>query len=126
MKILEYINTIKQIGNEVAVDDSNMNTLEILHKIKGHISGINRLSISPSGTVVASGSIDNSIKYWDLETGNLIGREQKNDEYWEILTIQHPTKIKFNIQLFLTIFSHSFSSPYNTSFSRKKKNAYEQ
>ncbi|CAD8195753.1 unnamed protein product [Paramecium octaurelia] len=40
-------------------------------KLEGHESSVNSVSISPDGTILASGSADNSIRMWDIKTGQL-------------------------------------------------------
>ncbi|CAK58103.1 unnamed protein product (macronuclear) [Paramecium tetraurelia] len=45
--------------------------LNELNKLEGHESSVNSVSISPDGTILASGSADNSIRLWDSKTGEL-------------------------------------------------------
>ncbi|CAK82618.1 unnamed protein product (macronuclear) [Paramecium tetraurelia] len=40
-----------------------------LNKLDGHSSCVNSVNFSPDGTTLASGSYDNSIRLWDVKTG---------------------------------------------------------
>ncbi len=43
-----------------------------IHTLRGHLSSVFAVAISPNGECFASGSFDNTIKLWDLETGKLL------------------------------------------------------
>jgi len=47
-------------------------TSQCLHTLKGHLSSVVSVAISPDGKCFASGSFDNTIKLWELETGKLL------------------------------------------------------
>lgn len=44
-----------------------------LHTLRGHSSWVMAVAISPNGQVVASGGLDNTIRLWQQETGDLLG-----------------------------------------------------
>ncbi|NER19840.1 MAG: protein kinase [Symploca sp. SIO1C2] len=58
----------------VKKSDSQISTLrgKCIHTLKGHLSSVFSVAISPDGKHLASGSFDNTIKLWDLETGKLL------------------------------------------------------
>ncbi len=47
----------------------NAETGQLYHTFRGHATEIVCLSFDPHGTVVATGSMDNTAKLWDVETG---------------------------------------------------------
>jgi len=49
-----------------------VSTGKILHILKGHKYGVSSVAFSPDGQILASGSLDNSIKLWKVKTGTLI------------------------------------------------------
>ncbi len=48
--------------------------LNLTQSLKGHSAPIQALAISPKGYIVASGSMDRSIRLWNLKTGQLLHR----------------------------------------------------
>lgn len=44
----------------------------VLHQLKGHAGYILDIAISPDGRLLASGSLDRTIKLWDLVSGSLL------------------------------------------------------
>ena len=38
--------------------------------LKGHEDSVMSVSVSPDGTLIASGSADRTVRVWDMETGN--------------------------------------------------------
>jgi len=47
-------------------------TWQCIHTLKSHSSMVHAVTISPDGKLLASGSNDNTIKLWQLETGKLV------------------------------------------------------
>ncbi|GAB4276669.1 MAG: hypothetical protein Fur0025_02020 [Oscillatoriaceae cyanobacterium] len=43
-----------------------------LHAIAAHSELVKSVAISPNGKIIASGSLDHTVKLWDLETGKLL------------------------------------------------------
>ncbi|MBE9180203.1 caspase family protein [Oculatella sp. LEGE 06141] len=48
------------------------NEVQRLHRLKGHSDKVYTVAISPDGQMLASGSADQTIKIWNLQTGDLI------------------------------------------------------
>ena len=46
--------------------------LELVGTLQGHSSSVNSMSFSPDGTKVASGSNDNTVKLWDVTSGECL------------------------------------------------------
>jgi WD40 repeat protein len=47
----------------------DIETGKVRAELRGHIGGITSLDFSPDGSLLASGSLDNSVRLWDTETG---------------------------------------------------------
>lgn len=45
---------------------------ELLHRLEGHERAAHTVAFSPDGRILASGSADESIKFWDTTTGQLL------------------------------------------------------
>jgi WD40 repeat protein len=44
----------------------------LLKTLNGHEGAVNSVQFSPDGKLIASGSLDHTVKIWNVETGNLI------------------------------------------------------
>ena len=49
-----------------------LDTGKLLSTLKGHSDSVRSVTISPDNKKVVSGSDDNSIKVWELDTGRLL------------------------------------------------------
>ena len=45
---------------------------KLINTLKGHTNWVLSLAISPDNKKIVSGSSDNTIRIWDLDSGNLI------------------------------------------------------
>jgi WD40 repeat protein len=59
----------------------NPETGEMTARIKGHSLGIRSLAISPDGLTLVTGSVDKTIKFWDLVS------------HQEMLTLETPDEV---------------------------------
>ena len=50
----------------------NVETLDFLKMLNGHGSFVTTVAISKDGSKIVSGSWDNTIKIWDVPSGNLL------------------------------------------------------
>ena len=46
--------------------------LKELHNLEGHIDSVRSVSFSPNGKLIVSGSYDETVKTWDVETGKQV------------------------------------------------------
>jgi COMPASS component SWD3 len=61
------------VGNYTAISPtSRVITDALIDTFTGHANSINCLAISPNGEMLASGSEDNTIRLWNLETGECL------------------------------------------------------
>jgi WD40 repeat protein len=58
------------VGNAISVTDAQ--TQKELVRMMGHTGPVTALNVSPDGRILASGSSDKSIAFWDLATGKQI------------------------------------------------------
>lgn len=52
--------------------------------VKGHISGIFSVSISPNGRSLASGSMDGSVRLWNILDGTALRTRRKQPKEWRV------------------------------------------
>ncbi|HEY9853738.1 MAG TPA: WD40 repeat domain-containing serine/threonine-protein kinase [Leptolyngbyaceae cyanobacterium] len=55
-----------------ATSDTLIYTWKDVYSLTGHLSSVSTVAISPNGKIIASGGFDNTIKLWNLQTGELI------------------------------------------------------
>lgn len=60
------------IGTTLGVELRNAKTLELYRVLIGHTGPVNSVAFSPDGTTLASGSHDNTIKLWEVGSGDLL------------------------------------------------------
>jgi WD40 repeat protein len=70
----------------------NVFTGEILKTLRGHTSSVWSVSFSPDGAIVASGSADETVRLWNIETGQCL-RILKSDRPYEGMNITGVTGI---------------------------------
>lgn len=54
---------------------------KLLYTLQGHRDWVNSVAISPDGRILASGSEDNTIKLWDMNTGKMVRTFKKG--WWQ-------------------------------------------
>lgn len=52
----------------------DLNTGQLIQTLESHTCAVNALAINPADGTLASGSCDKSVLFWDLATGNALGR----------------------------------------------------
>jgi hypothetical protein len=53
-------------------DKINLKNWQCVHTLTGHVEMIKSVAISPDRKIIASGSLDQTIKLWDVNTGKLL------------------------------------------------------
>lgn len=53
-----------------------------LHTLKGHTSWVLAVAYSPNGAMIATGSMDNSVRLWDAKKGQALGGPLKGHAKW--------------------------------------------
>lgn len=70
----------------------------LIRTLSGHSSSVNAVAVTPDGKQVISGSSDNTLKFWDLETGEelftLTGYSNPRNRF--VFTSNHETKRMFD------------------------------
>lgn len=56
----------------------------LVNQLSGHLGGVNAVAISPDGNTIAGGSVDKTIKIWNLATGELLETLRDLHEIWAI------------------------------------------
>lgn len=64
--------TSQPVFSKPAVSQPQGQTWKCVRTIAGHPSWVNCVAISPNGQTVASGSLDDKVKLWQIEDGNLL------------------------------------------------------
>ena len=41
----------------------------LIRTLEGHTASVNSVAVTPDGTKIVSGSLDNTIKVWDIASG---------------------------------------------------------
>lgn len=55
--------------------------------LAGHLWGVNAVDISPDAKVIVSGSVDKTVKIWEIATGSLLHNlETHSQEVWSVAT----------------------------------------
>ena len=62
------------------------------NRLEGHDDQVNSVSFSPNGKFLVSGSLDGTIKFWDVETGEILTNLKHDDEV-ESLSLSADGKI---------------------------------
>jgi len=47
-------------------------TGSVLNTLEGHSDGVTSVNFSPDGQTIVSGSLDNTVKVWDVKIGSLL------------------------------------------------------
>jgi WD40 repeat protein len=62
--------------------------------LEGHISPVNSVVFSPDGTLIASGSWDNTVRIWDTQTGGQLAMlEDHTSAVWSVVFSPDGTRI---------------------------------
>jgi WD40 repeat protein len=48
---------------------------QVGHPLEGHTDGVTSVTFSPDGTLIASGSWDETVCIWDAKTGAAVGHQ---------------------------------------------------
>ena len=66
---------------------------KLINTLEGHTDWIYSVAISPDNTKIVSGSLDRSIRVWNIESGNLINTLEGHT-YWVISVAINPDNKK--------------------------------
>jgi len=92
LKHREEASVASRRAKELAYKLKNYNW-RCVHTLPGHSSFVNSLAISPDGKTLASGSWDQTIKIWNLETGEFIGTLTGHSDRVNSVTISGDGKL---------------------------------
>ncbi len=59
-------------GGGNSVTEVDYTKFKCLKTLAGHTMGVNSVAYSPNGTKIISGSLDNTVKIWDANTGQCL------------------------------------------------------
>ncbi len=62
-------NTKLAVASSIGIWLYDAETIELQDLLTGHTSSVNSIALSPDGVTLASGSSDNTIGLWNLNTG---------------------------------------------------------
>ena len=72
LKLSDLPNSGSTVNSMATIYNPPSVVLHLIGTLEGHTSAVFALAISPDGTKVVSGSLDNTLKVWDLPSGRLL------------------------------------------------------
>ncbi|RKZ40903.1 MAG: hypothetical protein DRQ49_02635 [Gammaproteobacteria bacterium] len=76
-----YLVLVPLLGLLLGSIEGSAETIEATLTFEGHTDSVNNVAISNDGSQVLSGSYDNTMKLWDVETGNVIHTFQGHTDF---------------------------------------------
>lgn len=64
--------SILAVGSETTIKLWNLETKQKIQELEGHQDLISAIAISPNDQILASSSLDNTIRFWNIATGRLM------------------------------------------------------
>ncbi|CAD8118854.1 unnamed protein product [Paramecium primaurelia] len=105
------------ILNDVQLFNCNWKNFRIndLYQLYGHKNWVRSVCFSPDGNTLASGSVDNSIRQWDLKTGQ---QKAKLDGHMSIQYVSPLTEINQHRLVIISLFAYGMSQQPQKFYSR--------
>jgi len=91
--IILFVLFSRDNGSENGLKTIDINTVDILHTIEAHNGIVYDVSFSPDSTRIITGSLDDTAKIWNSNTGKLLHTLHHSDDVWNVSFSPDGTRI---------------------------------